>query len=268
MQGRDSNDGRHPLDGVEFAQQDGMGEKPGFTARIVMRMLDRGVHIPGPAIASFVHSLRERHPGETPAQIVNRIDTFYLNTVTASGAAVGATAAVPGVGTVAALAAAGGETAVFVAAGAFYTLALAEVYGLPLDDVERRRALVMSIALGSSGSVLAEKTAFRKGKSWADSVANYIPAPSIGKLNAALARRMLLRMAQTRGFMTLGRVVPFGIGAAIGAASNRTLGKAMVVNAHRAFGLPPRRWLTAVPQTIDSPQVLPAAAPRFTETDS
>ncbi|AEF41760.1 hypothetical protein [Hoyosella subflava] len=250
MQLRRGRDGEEfPSEKTELAVPD---DNPGFAGRIVMRMLDRGVHIPGPVIASFVQNLRTKHPDETPAQIVGRIDSFFLNTVTASGAAVGATAAVPGVGTVAALAAAGGETAVFVATSAFYTLALAEVYGLPLDDIERRRALVMSIALGGSGSLLAEKTALRRGKSLADSVANYLPAPSLGKLNAALARRMLIRMAQTRGFMTLGRIVPFGVGAAIGAASNRTLGKAMVINAHRAFGLPPRRWLTVIHDTSGS----------------
>lgn len=249
MQPKSSRDGADdaPHDNVPAVPD----EKPGITARMVMKMIDRGVHVPGPIIANFVQNLRQKHPDETPAQIIARIDSFYLNTVTASGAAVGATAAVPGIGTVAALAAAGGETAVFVATSAFYTLALAEVYGLPLEDVERRRALVMSIALGSSGSVLAEKAAMRKGRSWADTVANYLPGPSIGKLNTVLAKRMILRLARTRGLMTVGRIIPFGLGAAIGAASNRTLGRAMVINAHRAFGLPPRRWLTAVPALPD-----------------
>ena len=48
-------------------------------------------------------------------------------------------AAIPGVGTVTAVLATGGETALFLAAGAFYTLAVAEVYGMPVEDVERRR---------------------------------------------------------------------------------------------------------------------------------
>ncbi|GGC70587.1 hypothetical protein IEU95_13570 [Hoyosella rhizosphaerae] len=216
----------------------------GITGRMAMKMVDKGVNIPGPVVANFVNKLRTKHPDDTPGQIIGRIDRYYLNTVTSTGAAVGATAAVPGVGTVAALAAAGGETAVFFATSAFYTLALAEVYNLPIEDVERRRALVMSIAMGNTTSVLAEKAALRKGRSWADTVANVIPSPSIGKLNAALARRMLLRLAQTRGFMTIGRIVPFGVGAAIGAATNRTLGRALVVHAHKAFGPPPRRWLS------------------------
>ncbi|MBD8507806.1 hypothetical protein HT102_15055 [Hoyosella sp. G463] len=226
-------------------------EKPdGISGRVAMKVLDKGVHVPGPVVTSFVSSLRKRHPDETPAQIIGRIDRHYLRTVTGTGAAVGATAAVPGVGTITALAAAGGETAVFFATSAFYTLALAEVHGMPIEDVERRRALVMSIALGNTSSVLAEKAAVRKGRSWADSVANYIPAPSIGKLNAALARRLLMRLAQTRGFMTIGRVAPFGIGAAIGAATNRALGKSLVVHAHRAFGPAPRRWPNPPSDTV------------------
>jgi hypothetical protein len=221
-------------------------EKPGFAQRILMGVLDKGVEVPGPVISAAVEKLRRSHPDETPAQIVERLDRRFLNTVTASGAAVGAAAAIPGVGTVTALLATGGETALFLAAGAFYTLAIAEVYGMPVEDIERRRALVMGIALGNSGAMIVEKTALRKGKSWADSVTKAIPGVSLGKLNTALAKRLLFRLAKTRGFMTVGRVAPFGIGAVIGGASNRALGKGMILSAQRAFGPPPLNWLTVI----------------------
>ncbi len=68
--------------------------------------------------------------------------------VTASGAAVGSTAVLPGLGTLAALSAAAGETAVFLEATAFFALAVAGVYGVSTEDRERRRALVLAVLVG------------------------------------------------------------------------------------------------------------------------
>ena len=41
-----------------------------------------------------------------------------------------------------------GETVVFLEATAVYVLALAEVYGIPADHRERRRALVLAVLVG------------------------------------------------------------------------------------------------------------------------
>lgn len=242
-------------------------DNPGIAQKVMMRVLDKGIEVPGPIVAGAVEKLRRNHPDESPAQIIERLDRRFLNTVTASGAAVGATAAIPGVGTVTALLATGGETALFLAAGAFYTLAIAEVYGMPIEDLERRRALVMGIALGNTGAMIVEKTALRKSKSWADSVTKYIPGVSLGKLNTALAKRLLFKLAKTRGFMTLGRVAPFGIGAVIGGASNRALGKAMILSAHKAFGPPPLNWLTVIEGEVADAALTAGADDDATFTD-
>ena len=72
--------------------------------------------------------------------------------MTASGAAVGTTAVLPGLGTIAALSAAAGETAVFLEATAFYALAIASVYGVATDERERRRARELGGAVITVGS--------------------------------------------------------------------------------------------------------------------
>lgn len=69
--------------------------KAGFE-KAVVSLLDNGAQVQGPAVTKYVQRLRDTHPGESPAQIVTRIEKLYLNTVTSSGTAVGATAAIPG----------------------------------------------------------------------------------------------------------------------------------------------------------------------------
>ncbi|MFE7720627.1 hypothetical protein ACFU44_16475, partial [Nocardia rhizosphaerihabitans] len=91
--------------------------------KAVVDVLDTGSKLQAPAVRRYVEFLCERHPGESPAQIVERLEKQYLLAVTGSGAAVGATAAVPGIGTLAALGAISAETAFFMEASALFTLA-------------------------------------------------------------------------------------------------------------------------------------------------
>lgn len=63
-------------------------------------------------------------------------------------------------GTFAALALSGGETVVFLEATA---LAVAEAHGIRVDEVERRRTLVLAVVLGDRGAMLVEKIAGQTG---------------------------------------------------------------------------------------------------------
>jgi hypothetical protein len=45
-----------------------------------------------------------------------------------------------------------------------------------------------------------------------------------------------------RGALMFGKMLPVGIGAAVGGAGNRIIGKKIVRNARQAFGVPPARW--------------------------
>src|SRR5215470_18607685 len=85
---------------------------------------------------------------DNPGAAAKGLEKHYLAAVMASGAAVGSAAAFPGIGTLAALSAVAGETVVFLEATAVYALALAEVYGIPADHRERRRALVLAVLVG------------------------------------------------------------------------------------------------------------------------
>ncbi|APA96077.1 hypothetical protein NS506_02010 [Nocardia seriolae] len=213
--------------------------KAGFE-KAVVSLRDNGAQVQAPAVAKYVGKLRESHPGESPAQLIARIEKLYLNTVTTSGTAVGATAAVPGVGTVASLAAMSAETAFFLEASAVYTLAVAAVHGVAPEDKERRRALVLAVVLGESGMEIVEKSVGHSAKNWGSLLAGKIPG--LSAMNDSLLKRFMVQFIAKRGALMVGKVIPAGIGAAIGGFGNRALGHGIVDNSRKAFGAPPLTW--------------------------
>ncbi|EKT84065.1 hypothetical protein WSS_A03080 [Rhodococcus opacus M213] len=210
--------------------------------KVLVSVLDNGSRLQAPAVARYVEWVRRSHPGESPAQIIERMEKMFLLAVTGSGSAVGATAAVPGVGTIASIAAVGAESAFFLEAAALLTLAVASVHGVSAVDHQQRRALVLSVALGESGMEIVQKATGVTAKNWASAITSRIPGPTMKGMNNTLVRKFITKYAARRSALVLGKLVPAGIGAAIGGAGNRAIGKGVVKNAREAFGPAPARW--------------------------
>lgn len=219
-----------------------MAGNGGPVEKVLVSVLDNGSRLQAPAVAKYVEWVRRSHPGESPAQIVERMEKMFLLAVTGSGSAVGATAAIPGVGTVASIAAVGAESAFFLEAAALLTLAVASVHGISAADHQQRRALVLSVALGESGMEIVQKATGVTAKNWASAITSRIPGPTMKGMNSRLVRKFITKYAARRSALVLGKLVPAGIGAAIGGAGNRAIGKGVVKNAREAFGPAPARW--------------------------
>ena len=61
-----------------------------------------------------------------------------------------------------------------------FVLAIAEVHGVRVADIKRRRTLVLAVILGDSGAKVVEKSAGRTGPYWAGQIRNpsdRAPAP-------------------------------------------------------------------------------------------
>jgi hypothetical protein len=238
----------------------------GAFEKTVVELLDTGSRLQAPAVAKYVDRIRRSHPDDSPAQIIDRLEKQYLLAVTGSGSAVGATAAVPGVGTVAAIAAVSAETTFFMEASAVFTLAVAAVHGISPEDQEQRRALVLAVVLGESGMQIVQKSVGSSAKNWGSAFANRIPG--LSSMNDSLLKRFIIRFITKRAALMAGKVLPAGIGAVIGGAGNRALGKATINNARKAFGKPPATWpglliIDADPFTaIDPAKPRPPAEPR------
>lgn len=227
----------------------------GRVEKVLVSVLDNGSRLQAPAVAKYVNRVRKAHPDESPAQIVERMETMFLNAVTGSGGAVGAAAAIPGVGTIASLAAVGGESAFFLEASALLTLAVAEVHGISPADHQQRRALVLAVALGESGMEIVQKATGVTAKNWSTAITSRVPGGTLRGMNSSLVRKWITKYAAKRSALVLGKLVPAGIGAAIGGAGNRAIGKGVIKNARAAFGPPPRQFPLVIDMEDDIPAV-------------
>ncbi|ULE31519.1 hypothetical protein [Mycobacterium sp. IDR2000157661] len=231
----------------------GAGEDPSAAAKVLTQILERSTRVQAPAVKAYVDRLRKQNPDASPADIARKLEARYLSAVMASGAAVGSAAAFPGIGTLTAMASVAGETVVFLEATAVYVLALAEVYGIPAEHRERRRALVLAVLVGEDGKrAVADLIGPGRTKgAWVADGAATLPLPAVSQLNSRLLRYFVKRYTLKRGAIAFGKMLPVGIGAVVGGVGNRLMGKRIVANARAAFGNPPQRW----PATL---HVLPA----------
>ena len=212
----------------------------------VLKGFDRIMAIQRPVVLAHIRSIRRRNPAATPDSIIKVLESRYLSAVTVGGAAVGATAVVPGFGTAVTLGLSGIETAGFLEATALFTQSVSEVHGIAVEDPERARALVMTMMLGNEGSDLVRQLAGQvsgngvaRNAYWGELVTSNIPRAVLGPLTERLKRMFIRQFATRGGASLLGKAIPFGIGAAIGGAGNHILGRKVVVASRMAFGQAP-----------------------------
>ncbi|HWT49156.1 MAG TPA: hypothetical protein VN255_11455 [Mycobacterium sp.] len=220
------------------------GGRPKASTRALAQVIERSSRVHGPAAEAYVARLRRTHPGAGPAEIDAKLERHYLAALTASGAAVGSAATFPGIGTLMAMSAGAGETVLFVEATAVFVLAKAVVYNVAADHRERRRALVLSVLVGDdSRRAIGELIgpARTNGGLLAEGMAS-LPLPTLSRVNTRMLKYFVRRYAVRRGALMFGKMLPVGIGAVVGGAGNRLVGRKIIRNARQAFGNPPKRW--------------------------
>lgn len=211
-----------------------------------IRALDRVLAIQRPVVLAHLRSVRLRHPHATPVDIVRILERRYLAAVTTGGAAVGATAVVPGIGTGVTLALSGVETVGFLEATTLFAQSIAEVHGIAVDDPDRARALVLTLMLGREGvDLLAQLAGQARGRGptrsdyWGEMITKTLPRAAVGPLVDRLKTTFVRQFAARGGASWIGKALPFGVGAAVGGAGNHLLGRRVLTGSRRAFGVPP-----------------------------
>jgi len=250
MSARSSMKGQLPV------KHDAHDENPGAAAKALSRILEGGARVQAPAVVAYVNRLREHNPGATPAEIITKLEKHYLAATMASGAAVGSAAAFPGIGTFVAMSAVAGETVVFLEATAVFALAVAEVHGIPVDQRERRRALVLAVLVGDEGKhAIGDLLGTgRTSGAWLADGAATVPLPAVSQLNSRLLKFFVKKYTLKRGAIAFGKLLPVGVGAVIGGVGNRLMSKKIIENARTAFGPAPARWrstLLILPESRD-----------------
>ena len=237
-----------------------------YTDSAWLRRLDTLLSAQRPVVVRHdsVH-LRRRHPRATPEKLISILEREYLTAVTTGGAAVGASAVIPGIGWGISLALSGVETAGFLETSALFAQSVTEVHGIAVTDPDRARALVMTMMLGAPGTVLVRQfagealgTGPARNAFWGDLVTQRLPKAAMSGLTDTIRKQFVRRFAASQGASIVGRALPFGVGAVIGGAGNHALGRKVVTSARTAFGAPPAsfpvdlsplsgRLVTAVP---------------------
>ena len=200
------------------------------------RALDKAIAIPASRIEERVARMRRDRPGADAAELVEMAGSRFRRDAGLSSGAVGASAAMPAISTGAAAALTVGQSAAFIASAVTYVLTVAEIQGVHVVDTERRRALVLSALLGKEGSEAVQGQLGLSSMFWAAQLLMQMPLPSVKSINARLIKRVAKRSAAKGGALALGRLLPFGIGAAIGWSGGRALANQVIEGAQAALG--------------------------------
>lgn len=212
--------------------------------------IDTALAMPTARVHSYVDGIRARRPGASPAEVIAVLERRYLLAVSASGGAVGAAAAIPAVGTGTALALTAGQVASFLAASSALALAVADVHGIAVEDGARRRALLLTALLGDKGPELLEEQLGVSAATWGRTLLTRLPIATVKTVTKTLRGRLVKGTAAKAGSVMLGRLLPFGIGAAVGFAGSRVLGSTMIDGVRQAFGPAPTHFVRHVDATF------------------
>jgi hypothetical protein len=201
-----------------------------------VRRLDKLLAVQRPVVVKHVATLRRRHKKATPQKLITILEREYLAAVTTGGAAVGASAVIPGVGW-------------GVSASALFAQSVTEVHGIAVSDPDRARALVMAMLLGGPGASLVRQfageamgTAPARTAFWGELVTSKLPKAAMSGLTDTIRKQFIRRFAASQGASVLGRALPFGIGAVVGGTGNHLLGRKVVTTARTAFGAAPAEF--------------------------
>jgi hypothetical protein len=213
----------------------------GIQGRVLRNVVERALRAQHPRVTAHIAKIRSKEPDATPAQVIAALDRRYQFAVAGLGAVGGGIAIFPAIGTAVSLATAAAEAAAALDAAVLYTLAVAEVHSMHIEDVERRRALVLGVVMGAGGTELMRKVTGGKDR-WARTVTEALPLRVLGPVNTTLGRWFVKRYVTRQLALAVGRALPFGIGVIIGGVGNVVAARTVIGAAGRAFGPPPAGW--------------------------
>lgn len=192
-----------------------------------------------------------------PERIDALTKSFQLE-LGAAGAAAGAAAAAPMVGTVATLSTTAAELAWFTARAGDLILTIAAIHGRPDPTVDERRAWVLAVLLyGSSARDEFARTLNEASTGVVPAVGRQVPVTTLQTANRLMSRVFVRRYGTKRGLVALGRLLPIGIGAAIGGTANYLTIRTLARHADQFFARLPYSAIEVDSQDITGRQLDP-----------
>ncbi|MFV0257515.1 MAG: hypothetical protein ACK5PP_03575 [Acidimicrobiales bacterium] len=189
----------------------------------------------------------EAAPGLTLDQRVDAVSRRFSRELTRVGAVSGAAAAIPGVGTAVAASALGVDLAWFALRSTDLIMTIGALNGRTAAAPEERRAWVLSVlafgeqAADQAGLLLDDVAASSRGGERVASLlagvagGDVAALDAVRRLNTTMASRVVTRFGTRKGLLGLGRLVPFGVGAAVGGGVNWALMRTISRQASKLF---------------------------------
>ncbi|KQT01264.1 hypothetical protein ASG23_06735 [Cellulomonas sp. Leaf395] len=204
-----------------------------------MRAVDTALTTGGTHAVEVCASLHDRHPNLSPDDVRRLVERRYMATVTTSGAAAGAIAIAP---VAAGVGAAVLDAIGFIGLSVRLVLIEAALAGDPLDDQERLRTLALAALVGKGAHDVIREATKRTGTHLGAKAAKAIPLETIRAINKVLGRNFVTRYGTRQGILVLGKALPAGIGAVLGAGGNAALGASVIKGAHVFCGPAVQTW--------------------------
>lgn len=204
-------------------------------------------------------------PGGNPTGKAKAIAAPIRKNMTAVGAAAGATAAAPGVGTSIAIGTLAAEIGVVALKTTDMVMAIGAAYGHLDAEPDERRAWVLAVlAFGDDAADEFATLARDMGLRVADGRALDIASEAIvggggqvatidalRRINATLVAHVLKKWGARRGAATVGKLLPFGIGAAVGGSANFLMIREFAKQADRFFAGYDREFILGLAHPTD-----------------
>lgn len=175
-----------------------------------------------------VSRLRAEDPEATPDQLADRLIRRTSKEMAVGGAMTGGAAASPVAGVAVAAASAGADATYSVGKLSEMIMGLGIIYGHEHATVEERATWIWAVLGISEGAAVGlTGLAARAGSRGGARLLARLPAGSQAAVNTKLSQRVMARLSTGKGPWSLAALIPYGIGAGVGAAGNAVLAQSV-----------------------------------------
>lgn len=222
----------------------------------------KAIAVQRPAVTAYIKEVRRKRPDATPADVMKTIEAQYVATTTIASSGVGASAAIPAVGIPIAIGLGVTDLLFFYESTALFALCMAELRGIPVEDPERAKAIVLGAMLGEkrkskvteivmsalpagaaiSGARGAAGAAMKgAAPQWGDLLAQQLPDSALVPVSMVLAKQAIAQ-GTAMGIVKIGsKAIPV-IGAVAGGATSFYFGSGVVKSCRAGFSEPAETW--------------------------
>jgi len=210
--------------------------------RALAPFVDRLVDARFATVVDAVSRLRAEHPSATTDELADRLISRCTRDLAVGGAVAGGAAASPVAGVAMAAATTGADATYSMGRLSEMIMGIGLIYGHPQHTVDERTALVFAVlGLSESAAVGLTGLAARVGSRSGARLVAKLPTGPAPPPTAGVTKKAMAKLSNSKGPWSLAALVPYGIGAGVGAAGNTVLARSVGKAAKQYFsgGLSP-----------------------------